>query len=160
MRPFRLPWALALLSMVPACRPQPVTPDGAMGAVRAADSALTMAMNSRDVERVMHFYAPEATLLPEAKPVIVGRDAIRAEWAGLFAIPAFNSTARTLQVDVARGGDMAFTRGSYETLLTGQDGKPVTELGKWVTIWRKQADGSWRIIVEIYNTDTPPPDHI
>ena len=152
--------ALAGTSLLMACATSGTDMTGTVAAVRAADSALTLAVSARDVERVIGFYASDATLLPTAKPLIAGRDAIRAEWVELFAIPSFNNTTRLIQVEVAQGGEMAFTRGSYETLLTGQDGKPVTEVGKWVTIWRKQADGSWRIVVDIYNTDTPPPDHI
>ncbi|MGH7630691.1 MAG: YybH family protein [Gemmatimonadales bacterium] len=143
-----------------ACRGSVAAPADAMAAVRATDSALQAAIAYRDLDRTLSFYANDAFLLPAAAPIVVGRDAIRAEWTKLFAIPAFNSTAQLAHVDVAESGDLAYTRGTYETRLTGQDGQLVTERGKWVSIWRKQPDGTWRIVVDIYNTDTPPPDHI
>jgi ketosteroid isomerase-like protein len=54
---------------------------------------------------------------------------------------------------------MAYTMGTYVARMTGQDGAPVTEPGKWLSVWRKQANGQWRIVVDTYNTDVPPPDH-
>ena len=137
-----------------------VSGGNATAALRAADSALQQAVAARDVDRTATFYAPDAVLLPAAEPQITGREAIRAEWAKLFAIPAFANTSRTTQLEVAASGELAFTRGVYETRLTGQDRRPVTERGKWVSVWRRQADGSWRIVVDAYNTDTPPPDHL
>ena len=62
-------------------------------------------------------------------------------------------------VVVASGGDLAYTYGSYRSRLMGEDGKLVMEPGKWLTIWKKQPDGGWRIAVDTYNTDIPPPDH-
>ena len=155
-----MPRAVVLLLGLLACGTRQTSMAEAEAAVRAADVALQRAIEARDLERTVAFYAADARLLPAAAPIISGRDAIRAEWTELYAIPAFASIATLAEVTVAASGDLAYTRGSYETRMTGQDGKPVTEKGKYVTIWRRQADGSWLIVVDIYNTDTPPPDHI
>ena len=132
----------------------------AVAAVRAADSALQRAVATRDAERTAAFYAEDAALLPVAEPAITGRAAIRAEWVKLFAIPGFTNVARLVQVEVSESGDLAYTRGTYASGLTAPDGKPVTERGKWVSIWRRQADGAWRVVVDIYNTDALPPEHM
>lgn len=39
------------------------------------------------------------------------------------------------------------------------EGKPVTEVGKWVTVFKKDNDGSWKAVADITNTDSPPPVH-
>lgn len=49
--------------------------------------------------------------------------------------------------------------GSYTSRMMGEGGKPVDEPGKWLTVWKKQPDGAWRIVMDTYNTDIPPPDH-
>jgi ketosteroid isomerase-like protein len=36
-------------------------------------------------------------------------------------------------------------------------GKPVQERGKYLTVWRKQADGNWRVVIDTFNSDAPPP---
>ena len=129
----------------------------AIAAVRVADSSLAQAVAARDVDRTVSFYAEDASMLPVAEPIVTGREAIRAEWTKLFAIPGFANDSRTVHVDAS--GDLAYTRGTYVTRLSSPDGKPVTEVGKWVSVWRRQADGAWRVVVEIYNTDAPPPEH-
>jgi uncharacterized protein (TIGR02246 family) len=127
-------------------------------AIRAADSALTAAVVAKDADRTAALYAEDAVLLPVAEPLIEGRAAIREEWAKVNGIPGLANRARLVRVE-ASGGSLAYTRGTYETTMLGPDGKPTVERGKWVTVWRRQADGSWRVAADIYNTDSPPPLH-
>ncbi len=123
------------------------------------DSALQQAVAQRDLEKIMLFYADDATLLPTAEPPVHGKDAIRKEWGHILAIPDFENKSTMTKLEVASGGDMAYTTGTYLAKMMGENGKPATEPGKWVSIWKKQPDGKWRIAVDIYNTDVPPPDH-
>lgn len=125
----------------------------------AADSALQAAVGARDLERIMTFYAPDASLLPTAKPIVIGVAAIRKEWTLILAIPDFRNVATLTRIDVARSGDLAYSMGTYAATLRGENGQLVTEPGKWLSVWRRQSDGAWRIVVDTYNTDIPPPDH-
>jgi ketosteroid isomerase-like protein len=127
--------------------------------LRAADSALEAAVESKDAERAADLYLADATLLPIAEPAVVGRQAIRQEWAKTFGIPGFQNRARTIRLEVAAGGDLGFTQGTYESVMTGADGRPAVERGKWVTVWRRDADGRWRVVTDISNADAPPPAH-
>lgn len=131
----------------------------ASDAVRAADAAFQQAIAAKDLNKIMSFYADDAVLMPTAKPLLSGKAAITDEWKELLAIPAFQNASKLEDVEVSASNDLAYTRGSYETRLLGEDGKLVTEPGKWLSVWRKQPDGSWRVAIETYNTDIPPPDH-
>lgn len=128
-------------------------------AVRAVDASFQRAIAAKDLNKIMSFYAETAVLLPAAKPRLDGKAAITKEWQDLLAIPAFQNSSKLSRVEVSGSNDLAYTMGSYQTRLMGENGEIVTEPGKWLTIWKKQADGSWRVIVETYNTDIPPPDH-
>ena len=64
---------------------------------------------------------------------------------------------RCLAADLSTAGDLGCTRGTYESPMLGPDGQQLLERGKWVLVWKRQADGQWRIVVDIFNTDTPPP---
>jgi ketosteroid isomerase-like protein len=58
---------------------------------------------------------------------------------------------------VSRSGDLAYVQGvSTETHTDPKTKKEVTEKGKWVTIYKKQAGGDWKAAVEMYNVDAPP----
>ena len=150
----------ALVASGGACSREP-RPDRAEleRSLRRADSTLTAAIAARDLDRTTALYDENAELLPVAEPVVAGREAIRREWADIFGIPGFASTATLTRVDVSDDGTLGYTRGSYETTMTGTDGRPTVERGKWVTVWRRQSDGTWRIVQDITNTDSPPPDH-
>ena len=127
--------------------------------ILTADTALQKAVAERNLEGIIAFYAEEAVLLPTAEPIVVGKGAIREEWQHILSIPDFQNRSALTKIDVASGGDMAYSMGTYLATMLGEDGKPVAEPGKWLSIWKRQADGAWRIVVDTYNTDIPPPDH-
>jgi ketosteroid isomerase-like protein len=58
-------------------------------------------------------------------------------------------------VSVAKSGDMAYSWGTYDLTATGPDGKPMQDQGKYATVWKKQADGSWKSVLDTFNTSTP-----
>ena len=130
-----------------------------LAAVQSTDQALSEAVSSKDLNRTLSFYAGDASILPVAEPAVRGTDAIRQEWEHIFALPGFKSTAKTTNVEVAGSGDIAYTQGTYTAEFELADGNRAEERGKWVTIWKKQADGAWKVAIEIYNTDGPPPEH-
>jgi ketosteroid isomerase-like protein len=138
---------------------QPADDTRASEAVKAADASFQQAIAAKDLNKIMSFYAEDAVLMPAAKPLLTGKAAITNEWKQLLAIPAFQNASKLAQLEVSASADFAYTRGSYETRLMGEDGKLVIEPGKWLSVWRKQPDGSWRVAIETYNTDIPPPDH-
>jgi uncharacterized protein (TIGR02246 family) len=151
--------AVALISIA-ACEGRPGNVQAAsVDALRSTDAALTEAVASKDLERIVAFYADDASILPVAEPMVSGRDAIRKEWGNILSIPGFQNATTTTTVEVSRAGDLGYTQGTYSTTFDLIDGTAGTEHGKWVSIWKKQADERWKVAVEIYNTDAPPPPH-
>lgn len=130
-----------------------------LASLRAADSALQIAVSAADIEATVAFYADDAVMLPVAEPIVQGRDAIREEWTHVFGIPGYANAARLITADVAASGDLGYTRGTYESPMLAPDGSRIVERGKWVTVWKREPDGTWKITVDVYNTDRPPPDH-
>ena len=127
--------------------------------LEAADAEIQKAVTGRDLEKIVAFYADDAVLLPAAEPTVTGKAAIREEWQHILAIPDFESTSRLVSAEVSVAGDFGYTTGTYAARMRGEDGEMVTEPGKWVSIWKRQPGGAWRIVVDTYNTDIPPPDH-
>lgn len=146
-----------------ACDRQPsrITPDPAqaLSALRTADSLVQAAIVALDADRTASFYAEQAVMMPVAESIIEGRTAILAEWRHVFGIPGYANRARLVAADVSTAGDLGYTRGTYESPMLGPSGQQLLERGKWVSVWKRQPDGQWRIVVDIFNTDTPPPIH-
>lgn len=59
-------------------------------------------------------------------------------------------------MEVAKSGDIGYTQGTYEMTVNDAKGNPNTDRGKYLSIWKKQADGAWRCIVDTFNSDLPP----
>ena len=84
-----------------------------------------------------------------------GKAAIREFVAKSFENPSFRISWKTNDVVVSEGGDFAYGIGTNRVNVTAPDGTPVTIDGKAVTIWRREKDGSWKCVVDIWN-DAPP----
>jgi ketosteroid isomerase-like protein len=84
-----------------------------------------------------------------------GRDAIRD-----LMVPAFADTTRALRwapdtAVVAASGDIGYTLGHWESVLKTPSGDSVLGRGNYVTIWRRQSDGTWKAAVDIGNQAAP-----
>jgi len=56
------------------------------------------------------------------------------------------------------GAEWAFERGTYTITLTPKTGgDPIRDVGKYITLYQRQADGSWRMARDIWNSNNPPP---
>jgi len=123
-------------------------------ALAKLDDDWAKAAATRDVDRVASFYAEDAIAYPPNEPMAVGRAAARKVWASYFADPTFKISWKTVHAGVAKSGDLGFTTGTYEDSFKGPDGKLVSEKGKYVCVWKKQKDGTWKAIHDTWNADT------
>jgi uncharacterized protein (TIGR02246 family) len=119
--------------------------------IRVAVARFTEAVNRGDWEAVAAFYAEDAVLLAPNVPMARGRASIRDFFAGLQPMkPRLNiSTERIVQP----AADIAYEYGTYTMRLTPPGRRTVTDLGKYVTIWRR-ISGQWRIVADTFNTTT------
>ena len=81
---------------------------------------------------------------------VTGHDAIRELMAGLDD-PSSTLTWEPLRADIAASGDLGWTTGTYVSEATAADGTKRRGEGRYVTIWRKQADGSWKVVMDLGN---------
>jgi ketosteroid isomerase-like protein len=124
-------------------------------AIRAADEQWSATAAKRDVDGTVAFYAADAVLLAPNAPIAPDRKSIREAWAGLLT-PQTAVSWKVTKVDVARSGDLGYLYGTYSlTVRDPKGGPPVRDVGKMVEIWKKQADGTWKCIVDTFNSDLP-----
>jgi ketosteroid isomerase-like protein len=123
----------------------------AEAAIRQQDDAWLKAIGGRQLDATVSYYADGAVLLAPNAPIARTRDEIRQAWSQVFAsIPAgapFN--AGTTQVEVANSGDLAYAVGFFSV-----DNPPIDK-GKYLEVWKKQPNGSWKAIVDTFNSDMP-----
>jgi uncharacterized protein (TIGR02246 family) len=122
-------------------------------AIRAASVAWSQAATAKDLDKAVSFYSDDALQFPNKAPAAKGKENIRKNWAPMLAAPGPGLSWQTGSVEVARSGDIAFETGTYVFLSTDKKGKSSDEKGKFVVVWKKQSDGSWRVVVDTDNTD-------
>jgi len=144
---------LALLSFTVACQ-QADTRAVDESALKDLDAQWSKAASAKDVESTLSYYADDAVLMPPNAPVAAGA-AIRGYWKSMLASPGFTGGWKATRAEVARSGDLAYLAGTYDLTVNDSSGKPVNDRGKYVAVWRKQADGKWKASVDIFNTDLP-----
>jgi uncharacterized protein (TIGR02246 family) len=124
--------------------------------VDSLNNAWTGAVAAKDTTALAAMYADDAHMLPANGPRVDGRDAIRSNWAQSFAsIPGFNLKPVSNSKIISEAGDMVVDLGTYE--FGGMmGGRVMKDTGKYVTVL-KNMNGEWKIVVDTYNSDLPPP---
>ena len=159
MRTFIAPATLVLGIAAAACGRQPpqVDLEAARASLRAADSGYSQTVSGKNLEAFVALYEPGATMYPPAEAMAQGTDAIRALGDAFLKDPAFAATFTPVAVEVSASGDMGYTLNTADITVTGPAGRPATERIRDFHLWRRQADGSWKVVVDIWNAEPPPP---
>jgi len=84
-----------------------------------------------------------------------GVAAIRTLIEGFYALPGLSGTWQPAVVVASRAGDLAYSAGTYALSYSDSAGHRVTDQGKYLEVWRRQGDGTWRMIIESFNADHP-----
>ena len=164
------PLCAAVVLFAAACAPKgetPVTDSAApaappvvdVAAVRQAidqtNTKMIDALQRADTALIMSVYADDAVTMMSGQPAWRGKSEIATNGKQMFDAVKFSDVKfNTTSVDVA--GDYAIETGAYEMTVTEKGKKAVADKGKYITVWKKQADGSWKVYRDISNTDIPP----
>jgi uncharacterized protein (TIGR02246 family) len=115
------------------------------------DREFARATPTKRLEGWMTYMAPNAVLL-RAEP-LAGLEQIRAGMAKDFNSPGFQLTWEPTKAEFVGNSPVRYTVGRYEAEFTGDDGKPHTAPGSYMTTWQKQRDGSWKVVADIGSLD-------
>jgi len=158
MRKAMVSGAILYALLMASCGPSEVRDDRALAAeISKADEQWAAAASKNDLDATLSFYADDAVVLPGNAPIAVDKKAIRELWAAMLG-PNSAVSWKVTKAEVAKSGELGYLYGTYElTIRDAKGGPPVHDTGKLVEIWKKQADGKWRCIVDTYNSDLPLP---
>ena len=121
-------------------------------AVREADEQWSKVAAAKDLDKTVSFYADGAVVLPPNQAAVMTKDGIRNLWKG-FLDSLTDISWKTTRVEMAKSGDMGYSIGTYE--MTLKDG--TKDKGKYCEVWRKQADGKWKVSADMFSSDLPAP---
>ena len=148
---------VACFALLPGCNQQAPAPQDTRAteeaAIRAASAEWARVAAAKDLEKTLSYYADDASMFPPNMPIVTGFDARRKTWTALFAPAELVFSNAATKVEAARSGDLAYETGTFDESFKDTSGEPVHVVGKYVVVWKKQANGQWKAIVDIFNTD-------
>jgi uncharacterized protein (TIGR02246 family) len=123
--------------------------------VRAAADVRIKAIETGDVEAYLSVYADDAVWMPPAAMEIVGKDAARRRIAQTFKLASLEPVMQSREQAVMSPEWIA-DRGQYSVIVTPKGGgESKQEVGSFLTLWRRTAEGKWKICYDIWNTNSP-----
>jgi ketosteroid isomerase-like protein len=122
-------------------------------ALRDLDDQWSRAAAAKDIDKTVSFYSEGAVVMPPHAPSATSKETIRALWKDLLTDAKISW--KTKEVEVAQLRDLASLSGTYEVTLNDPTGKEVNDRGKYLEVWKKQADGTWKCVADIWNSDLP-----
>lgn len=156
------PKLVALLTVVltsAACQAPVVDAEKEGAALMQLSRDWSALVSSAEVDEWIDFWAEDAVMMPPGLPPLRGKAAIRDYVEAAVQLPGFQISWEPESVHVSRSGDLAYMIERNVTIGNDSLGNPVRTYGKVVTVWRKDPDGSWRNVVDMWN-DAPPPQNV
>ncbi|MCQ3973424.1 MAG: hypothetical protein DPW09_08275 [Anaerolineae bacterium] len=110
------------------------------------------AVTNKDFAALGPFYEERARFLPPGAPMVEGRAAIQAAQQKMIegGVQALDLEC----VDVIEAGDFAIEIGRTTVTIRLLGLLSITRTGKSVVVWRRQKDGTFKIVVDTFNSDT------
>jgi ketosteroid isomerase-like protein len=141
-----------------ACVPTPtIDVDAETAQLRAAAQGYHGAAQALNADAISALYTVDAVAYPPNEPTVEGQAGFREYAAGFVSVPGIQMRFTLIDAVVSAAGDMGYTYADAEITVDGPDGEPVTENLRDFHVWTKNADGAWRIVVDIWNSPDPLP---
>ena len=130
------------------------TPDRAE-VKRGIDSALARfrdGIMTGDTAKIISAYTADAIVLAPNLPLARGHAGIGQLFTGMLSAYTFTA-AKMTTLDLILTGEYAIETGTFEMTMRPKTGASIADVGKYVSVWQKQSDGSWKMVRDIFNSD-------
>ncbi len=127
----------------------------AVATIRAADSTWSVISEKKSAEGWLNYYSADAIMMPPGEKVCADPASREASVKNMFATPGIDLTFRDTRVEASASGDLGYATGVYQMTYKDSKGQDAKETGKYGEVWKKQADGNWKCVADIWNADPP-----
>jgi ketosteroid isomerase-like protein len=147
--------APSLLLLVISCRPAPDL-EAARLSLMEADRVFARAVAERRLEAWVEAFDTTGIQMRPNLPFTPGHDEIRRLMTPAFADTSWHLSWEPRLAFVSASADLGYTLGTYRSVRRDSTGQERSGTGKYVTIWRKQSDGRWKVVFDGGNPDASP----
>ena len=147
-------YALILLTSI-SCNQQDVDVNKEGEKLMQLSREWSKSASSRDVEKTLSYWTDDAVVISAGQPILKGKNAIRQMVEGGYKNPSFKISWEPKSAEISKSGDLGYLIEDSQITTNDSTGKSVTQHFKSVTIWKKQADGSWKNTVDVMSPQSP-----
>jgi ketosteroid isomerase-like protein len=124
-------------------------------AIAKSEAEFEKARAEKGLEGWLSYFADDTADFVRGGPFTFTKEEMRKHLEKTFD-PADQLTWKPVKIEVAASGDLAYSLGTWQ--LKGKDpkGNDVTQTGKYITVWKKQKDGSWKVVADTGTVDPSP----
>ena len=140
--------------LVVALMSLPAAAEDVRAVIEKGGEAWMAAFNAGDAAGVAALYSETAMLLPPDATQIQGRQAVQDTFQAWIDDGLKDIVFETVEVEAS--GDLAYEVGLYSVKVPAENDQMTTATGNFLVVWKKEADGVWRLYRDTWN-DTPPP---
>ena len=150
------PWLallLAVFASLPATaanRSTPVAqsfdPATETAKILATDKASCAAAQASGAAGWSAYFDADGIMFSGPPGTVRGRKAVEEALAVTFAAPGFKLTWTPIRAEVSTDGQLGYSYGQYDRKIDSPDGQPVARGGTYVTVWKRQKDGTWKVL--------------
>jgi len=122
--------------------------------IMQADRDFNKATQAKRAEGWNSYFAENAAI--PSTPPLAGKQAIGEHYRQVFANADFTLAWDPDKAEVFPGGQMGYTTGKYLARFKDKEGNIMEQSGHYITVWKKQQGGSWKIVADTGSEDGPP----
>ncbi|MER8437828.1 DUF4440 domain-containing protein [Mesorhizobium sp. M1312] len=130
---------------------EPAGAQTAQSSIEANNADFVAKFAAKDTTGLAQHYTEDAVAFPPNEERIAGRESVQKMWQSWIDAGLTDLTLKAAQVE--ESGTLAYEDGTYSIKIPGSDGKISEEIGKYIVVWKKGADGEWRMHRDIWNTN-------
>ena len=104
---------------------------------------------TKNADSILNYWTDDAVVLSAGEAPLKGKDAIRGMVEGSFKSPGFQISWQPESAEISKSGDLGYLLENTTMTMTDSLAKASVQNFKAVTIWKKQADGSWKCAVDV-----------
>lgn len=139
----------AAIILLTACRPMVDTAREAQQLLEVDRAWAEVAGAGTNLDSIVSFWTDDARVITADQPTYQGKAAIREMITGFMAVPGSHVTWTPEGAVVSSSGDLGYTFGTNAFTVPDSAGTPTTTRGRYVTVWRREADGRWRCVMDV-----------
>ncbi len=148
---------LAVVTLGCSTAPAPIADTRAadLQAVKDVETAWVKDVATKDPDKWASYFTDDGSGLYPGGPTLNVKAAVKAAMTPIMADPNFTLVFQSTRSVASKGGDMVYSQGTYVMTLTDpKTKKPMTDKGKYLTVYMKQPDGSWKASADTFNSDS------